>query len=779
MTARKRTRQADTTPNVVVLNLPAPNAPGGLGSKQQSRAAAEATTGPAERTVRTGRARRRHDAEQEEIAALQQISPFLARQRREELQRRQSRTLHKLEPQLRPWLMAAGVYGFAAVLWLSGALGASSASLATVAAGVGSTVIAATWLIARNRLPQRWRLRIWAALFAGTAWTSWAAWTGPSRLVLLSLLVTTVILSAAWWRHHRPGYPTQAPEPIEAEDPSAGLTIPELWAQYVAAKGKALPDSYLFAPDHKETAEAKVEGYTVQLSRGDHTLMHAVGAMDRVASGIGVPPRKIVFEDLGGDSDPSTILLKIVHRSPADDPRFDHPRYDAGLLEIGPYIDGDGEAVYRLYTAGERPNEGSMWSGAIIAATSYGKSRMIENLAVSALSAANTVIWFICPQGGASSPALMRNCDWFADKEGADIMLSAFERIAEARGMENAAEGWIGFDPSPQRPGLWLIIDESHEVVDKRMETLVRKIRKLGMGVLLASQSSGLDTFAGSDVMRGSVMAGNTIAMYTSSNVSGQLMAGLEVDPKTLPKVPGYGYTQRVGATGRTAPFRNRLISDTDEWMAAQPKVELDPLSANAAGDVYFDRHETAAAAAQNLMAKVQAMRSGVRRGRPADQPRPDRTATPAASAARPAGTASTGEFTVPVFPTAPQLKLVTSPDRPQDRPQDQAQDQAQDAASPRTEAGPEAGKATARTAIVTALTAAPARELQFGELLEVAIPAVAGRSYSETAVRNALAELQADGEVTKSGHGRYRLTDQASGAHGTDGTEGAEGGPR
>lgn len=281
-----------------------------------------------------------------------------------------------------------------------------------------------------------------------------------------------------------------------------------------------------------------------------------------------------------------------------------------GDIPIGPYADGADDAPYHLY------HSGGMWSGVIIGDTGIGKSRVLESIAIGAKASGCTIVWFIDPQGGASSPALAEHADWYVDEGGAPDMLGAAENIVYARARENRLEGWTGFVPSVLRPGILIIIDESHKIflpdVAKRWAGISREARKVGVALLPASQYPGLETFGGQDPLRSSIMAGNVIAMRTTSNSAGQIMAGLQVDPKTLPPIKGYGWFQDTLPEGRSAPFRNRLAIDPGAWMAAQPEVHLDKLSATAAGEKYLRRAEIAESQHEELRAYIESLRNGL-----------------------------------------------------------------------------------------------------------------------------------------------------------------------
>lgn len=300
-------------------------------------------------------------------------------------------------------------------------------------------------------------------------------------------------------------------------------------------------------------------------------------------------------------------------------PTLTEPADYRGDIALGPYADGAGDALYHLYASG------GMWSGVLIGGTGIGKSRIIESISIGAMASGRTVVWFIDPQGGASSPALAEHADWYVDESGAVDMLGAAQRIGFARARENVYEGWIGFTPSPERPGLLIVVDECHKIftpeIARRWDGVARELRKVGVALLAASQSPGLDTFGGIDSLRSSIMAGNVIAMRTVSNTAGQIMAGLQVDPKTLPSIKGYGWFQDTDPAGRSAPFRNRLAVDPGAWMTAQPTTTLDTLAATAAGEVYQRRAENAETEREQLRSYIESLRAGLSATTPDRQP--------------------------------------------------------------------------------------------------------------------------------------------------------------
>ncbi|WP_020393447.1 hypothetical protein [Kribbella catacumbae] len=529
------------------------------------------------------------------------------------VERRQGRTIYRLRRQAAPWYYALAVFAFAEVLWLVSALSTTSAAVWTAAlAAIPLGIVG--WTIGRNA--GAWRRRVWASNSAANAWLIWAASMDPASLdshslALLVLMLVTMGLAAGWWKANRIPHPLapSAPEPEEAKQFKGPLH--QRWTRFVASSRGPLPESYLTQPDISNGKQR----YTIQLVPGQQTQTLALSSLDRISSGLNVPIKNLVLEPHPNEL-PTQMRITYVEKSPIDKVvLYDGPKVDEGVIQIGPYGDGEGCAGWRYWTRGEVPMGGSWWGGAIIAGMGSGKSRLMELLAVGTVATGHAVAWFIDPQGGASSPALAKAADWYVDLDGAEKMLTALESICEWRSKEMAANGWIGVDPSPERPGITVFIDEAHEVFAEntdRWTKLARKARKVGIALVILSQYPGLSTFGGSEPLRAAVMAGNVVAMRTESRQNGQLLVGLDVDPLTLPAIPGFGYTVRRGNEfGRTAPFRAEYVKVPAEWLARYPSPELDPVSANAGAANYINRRSDMDSAMALVRAQVEAMKNG------------------------------------------------------------------------------------------------------------------------------------------------------------------------
>ena len=495
------------------------------------------------------------------------------------------------------------------------------------------TVVGAL-LMARIHIKAPKELRLWgdACVAAGGAFLWWITGRGLDWSVVLLGLLGTIVLGTVWWPRHRHPYPPAQPVQVEAP-PVIIETVPVAWSRYVAHPKGALPGIPL--ADHKITKHT--EQWTVALPReGTETVSTVQGKLDRLSHALNRP-----LEDLIWERHPHLQfagVLQVVTNSPIKKPVFfDQPRMRGGAVLLGPYADAASEAVWRVYT------ENSMWGGFIVGCTGSGKSRVIEEIAVTLRAMRNTVIWFADGQNGASSPLLRKNADWFCRANDFDDMIDALEDIASYRQDKlNYHEDDPGFTPSIEFPGLLVIMDECHRLLDEpgrekrtgkigtrtraeRINDLAAEIRKLGIGLLLSTQHTGLESFGGIDKLRSSIQARNTVVMRMTSRIAQGLIPNFDLDATKLPKMPGYAYTvgseeEADGTRVRTAPFRSRWLMSAGEltkhpecpypsieqWFEQYPAIPLDEPSARAAGPVYNDRHAIAQRQREELRRRVE-----------------------------------------------------------------------------------------------------------------------------------------------------------------------------
>lgn len=674
------------------------------------------------------------EAAKELVDAQRKLSPEEAQRIVDEAamerdRKRRGRVTYRLRRHLYPWKAAAVLLVLAAVLWAVHWFSPSAGVITAVIFVIGAAGRAWYW----SEHAGQWMTRVRIGSAVGVVWLIVAVVAGPSWGICLLLVSATVSVSLGYWRALSLGGDDDE-QPVRIE------SIPLLWRTHVANDQGALPGSVLFAP----VIEDGLAEYTVQLRRGRETIQTAMANMGKISSGLDVPIRNLVMEAHPNES-PSQMRLTVVTRSPIaktvdytgprvrgglilpgafEDPDVSRP--EAAVIDIGPYADNRGSAPWRLWTPGEVLNGGSAWGGFIGGGMGSGKSRTLELLSIGAMSTGWVETWFLDPQGGASSPALREHAEWYGDLNDAGTLLEALEGFIDVRGREMGHEGWLGFDPSPERPMLNVVIDECHEVFGiketlERWVTVARKIRKVGGGLTCLSQYFGLPTFGGREELRSSIYTGNIIVMRSESKHQGQLVPGLSIDPMTLPPLPGFGYTvARGGSDARTAPYRAEYVKDPAAWLRMFPGPGLDRLSVEGCGDIYKNRHTLEQEKRDQLRESIELIRAG-------HAPRPqDKVLT----APKPVPAVAADTWFKPVEFVRPSLQLVQGGAA-------EAEDEATLAARP------------ARDKIIAHLTSAGVA--QKAELIKAA-------NVSESRTRQVLDNLIKQGLVEKAEHGWYRL---------------------
>lgn len=620
-------------------------------------------------------------------------------------------TVRRLRRQALPH---AVIGGLAAGGTVSGALADAAGSpgvLGIAVAGVGA-LGATGWVRRRGG-----GLRDLAVALGGACWCGWTVASGMSWDALAVLAVGGYAAALPYWRRHRLPDPPEITAPAPVPQPDE-MSPPRLWERHIACSGGPLPGTHLTGEEQLRTGLR----YTLHLVPGRQSLSDVRTATAKLRSGLRLRPGHDLVIEQHPEADEATVQLTIVQRSPVLTTAQPWPggTYDpqAGTVQLGPYIDGEGVAVWLLH------RDHRLWSGFLTGATGSGKSRLMEAIALGA-AAAGCVAWFADPQAGASSPFLADHADWTArDVDQAREMLEAARQVKELRQAQNAYEGWEGWHPDQGRPGLVVVIDECHRVFeDARCQALATEIAreggKCGVAIVAASQVATLDVWgagAGADALRSSVTAGNVVLLRTKSNNTKSVLSAGGVDPTTFPRVPGYAYLLDDTGTRRSAPLRGYYLDDQTRDRAAREVSwpELDPASAAAAGPTYQRRRELAATARQALAAKIATLTGQL----------------PAASTL-PGKLAPAPAIPVPRFPAPPEIRPAVAGTAVLDRP----------TAPP--VAAPTAVEAVAR--LLAAGVTAP------GEMQ-------ARSGYSETAVRQALRELAAQGRARRVRHGVWAL---------------------
>jgi hypothetical protein len=491
---------------------------------------------------------------------------------------------YRLHQQAKPHYAMAGLTLAGATVH---AISTATGEPATVAAAVALIVVVAT--VASRKLRRRWR-----AFLAAAGWLAWVAASGLDWTTFAAMATTGYLLALRHWRQHRiPNPPLVEPEP--EPEPTQSNTPPQLWEEHVASSGGPLPGSYLTGRQEISTGER----YQLHLVPARQTLGGALGKLTELKGGLFLRPGQDLVIEEDPETHVSTVRLTIVQRPTVtlSDQPWPGPTFDSvtGMIDLGPYVDGELTASWSLVA----PNR--LRGGYLAGSTGSGKSRLLEAIALGA-AAADCAVWFADPQGGASSPFLMRHADWSArGHDGVLKMLQHARKIKELRQVENDYHEWEGWRPEQGRRGLVIIVDECHSpmAVAKILalaDEMAREGGKVGVALVFASQVLTLDAFGNLDSLRSSICAGNVVLMrINSSNVKG-IIPGIHVDPGTFPQIPGYGWLIDSTGTRRSAPFRGYYLDNPARDRAGREVAwpELDQRSASAAGYEYISRREKA-----------------------------------------------------------------------------------------------------------------------------------------------------------------------------------------
>lgn len=506
-----------------------------------------------------------------------------------------------------------------AVLGTTGALVAEYSDLADplVMMGTGAVALGAGYTALRKvgkKLPSGILGRFKTGLMAGCAWCATLPLTGADATSMwLALGLGTVSLSARWWQRIRPGYPTgptaaaptpePEPERNRDEELATAYDLMQVWAEEIGCTNGVLAGTRL---DNPRLFEAGVV-FTISLRGTRHNLDAVRNTVDKIAIALGYWPKDI---SVSQGTQPHLVELRVVTRPDAIDGDFHGPvLVDDGKgnvwVEIGPYTDGEDVEKWHLF----EPN--SVVGGFVLGGKGSGKSRLIELIAI-ALRKLGVEIWYLDPQNGASSPALIETADWPMKgmHKGATLfgnvldLLTALEDVTTMRGAENTDVLKVdGFTHTRERPAIVVIVDECHVVFnEKNPETgntfghdfgeLDRIMRKCGLALIGASQTYTMDTFGHSAALRSGMVGGNCVIMRMVEKSHCGLLPGNVPSPWDIPKGGGFGYC--IGSDRDGVLWRSRKLDNVATWMKAYPAATLDDLVRNTLGDMYEKRHEAA-----------------------------------------------------------------------------------------------------------------------------------------------------------------------------------------
>lgn len=427
----------------------------------------------------------------------------------------------------------------------------------------------------RNTIARRARCVTYSTI-GGTGWVAVADLLGldltsASGWSLLGLLVGGGIIATRpylrWIDSQQRKAPERpAPEPDDEEIP-AGAQEALDWAEHVAVTG-VLPNTQLVAGSWRQ-----VTGGWGMLIRGTKpgaisidTILDAAAKAKRltIAQTYKVKPKALNFVE---ENDPNVVLMLVQPKPPLADVRLWLGPESITVTEssitavTGRKVDGS-QMVEPFFKRG--------WgapSKIVLGTTGSGKSEAIRKQLI-------IQRWAHYTDGKGNKHGLFatflhdfKRYESYSEfrrnvhaagctVEDAWIMLEALIREMDRRydmlaghtwvdRRKREREGGIKFNPRIHGPVLGWVIDEFHEIANDtkfvaKLELLARKMRACGIYVVIGTHLATLSD-TGSRGLRDMLSGGYAILGRTTDGLTSVITGGtLTLDPRQLPKVPGY-----------------------------------------------------------------------------------------------------------------------------------------------------------------------------------------------------------------------------------------------
>lgn len=560
---------------------------------------------------------------------------------------------------LYPWYCAGiGAAGLGLHLLLARAAELTPLGSALAAAVWAGTIAnTALYLLRKGRLPFEQHLdlaRQWAQREAGhtrvvanaaAAFTVVAACASPASpaglaAVLAAGILLVVACAARYWRYHRHHtIITRVDTVPEATDtaPTAEVAVvvpPDLHGRLtqrwhlVATSDGPLPQAELLEAKHTPygvLGKVETAGQDVDKVRA---VMPAIAGKLKIAAG----QLEVETDDpTDGEPDPNLLWVRAISKqvmntpvSLTDDPHRVVHRDGRTLIRLGRYVDGEGEVEWLLYDGK------SMWSGYVGGVTGSGKSSLSECLVLGMLQTGVTYTIYVDPKDGQSSPRLQEHCHWFIgnDPKSWRALVNGLVTVIRERGKLLASRRSSGFTPTPELPGIAVILDEFYELPkapdDPHLATdfawVSRKGRSMGVTIVVLTQGYGLEDF-GVDAIRANTTVANAIALKMRSNQSSIFARDFpRSNPAHLPdtEINPRNKGLAVSLMGRDMVFRTAYSGDdVAEELIAQARhttavAHLDAFTVDALDEgsdgLYAakDSEDAAAATAADIAARTQ-----------------------------------------------------------------------------------------------------------------------------------------------------------------------------
>lgn len=626
-------------------------------------------------------------------------------------------------------------------------------------------VAAVTWWTrwSREHPENRAERRRWAytVMASGGAWLLWAASTGVGGMATLLLAGGGAALMLPYWTRNSPWCPETTYEPEDLPEPPPllepvavvdGRTANQMfWDTVVAPTVPAVSKSRLIDPDITDDYEQ----YTLQLDSGRQATGSAVAAAAMIASAFGRGLDTVqVIPHPSGEQDKA--IVRLAKANPLAVTRFYPGPAQAidltgGNIKVLVAYRADGSPVWWTFYL----HEWGALGGAVFGDTGSGKSMLLRVLLTSAAYTGLIATIVACPQGGQSYPMWIKHGHWpAADADEIMRQARALAKAHRTRGQINRLRGREVHVPTPDEPMILWVVDEIHKMMEhpdaaefyEIADMIEREGRKTCCRMLVADQDPSVPaTFHNRMPLRRSLLAAQCYCLRLGGDVSGML-PGTKLNPTSLPqKWPDGTRAAGLGVVHGEAEM-SRVVVLKDQWALAEqaPKIAIERAVAKRMGNDYLERFTRALAEDAVTAAELQVddpeLVAELLRDNPelaAALPAAQAELTRRAAASAPA--ASNGQ------PVAANVRQLFAPGVPV---------YALPVATP---SAPE--KWTCLDAVRRALQAGAER---YGDIEAKAVRPD-GKRYSETAVRNALAELTNLGEIAddpdNKNWGRYIYT--------------------
>ncbi|MEU7891658.1 hypothetical protein AB0B45_02210 [Nonomuraea sp. NPDC049152] len=491
---------------------------------------------------------------------------------------------------LAPYGALATVWGAGVLLnvtgqpwWLGGVVTFSAAAVASLWPKVRAT--------ARLHPAQ-----VPAALLTTAGYTFAAAVDSPFGWAQSALFSAGLLISAPWWWKYR--LRTVRPEPKRRElEAAPAASGPDgnmlLWAKKPGAARGVLAGSYL-----TDRAPFKY-GTRYRIILEDQTTEEAMEARARIASAYGKPLDLVYVEETADGAQNAADLTLLDEMAVQDIQYWTKPTLDmdTGIMAIGPYADGAGEARIQLWEPGSGPLP-MLISGAM----RVGKSTILRLLFTEMMYAEHITPMFCDPQKGQSCPEWMQHLPEGAVARGVEETKALLLKLRDEMYARNAMLAdiqWTDEDGEEQHgkhsythPGmdgldlLYCVIDEAHKVlaydeIAELVQELLAEGSKAGVMLGLITQVPTVDELGNGRILS-LVTSGTVILLRTGDAYSARsaLQGRMNVDAHRIRKAfpngqptKGLGYV--CGWEPRPVLMRSRVQEKPARWAKNAPRKTL------------------------------------------------------------------------------------------------------------------------------------------------------------------------------------------------------------